>query len=115
MFDAAIWSMIGEGALQTIYMTLVSTLIAYIILAVMQGIVSTKVHKQVSGNDNAEVYDTKFVYSLAVLTIVICTACVILYQYTILRYSIFGLIVILAIVNRKRIASIFQKKHTPNG
>lgn len=91
-----------------------TTLIAYIILAVMQGIVSTKVHKQVSGNDNAEVYDTKFVYSLAVLTIVICTACVILYQYTILRYSIFGLIVILAIVNRKRIASILRKKHTPN-
>lgn len=87
-----------------------TTLIAYIVLAVMQGIVSSHVHKKVVGDDKAEVYSTKYTYALAVVTIGLCIACIFVYSYSILRYCILGIAIVLAIVNRDQIVKMFAKK-----
>ena len=87
-----------------------TTLIAYMILALMQGVVSTRVHRKTVGDEKATVYDMKYIYMLAVVTIVLCTSCILLYQHTILRYCIIAVLIVLAVVFRNKILMLFKKK-----
>lgn len=87
-----------------------TTLIAYMILALMQGVVSTRVHRKIVGDEKATVYDMKYIYMLAVVTIVLCTSCILLYQHTILRYCIIAVLIVLAVVFRNKILMLFKKK-----
>lgn len=87
-----------------------TTLIAYIILAIMQGIVSSRVHKRVVGDKKAEVYNTKYVYFLAAGTIVVCTMCISLYRYTLIRYGVIISLCFVGFFKRKEIMSVFTKK-----
>ena len=87
-----------------------TTLIAYIILAVMQGIVSTKIHRQVVKDSVASVYDVKYIYTLAAATVASCTACILLYQFTILRYLIIVFMCAVVVKFRNKIIAVFMKK-----
>lgn len=87
-----------------------TTLIAYMILALMQGVVSTRVHRKIVGDEKTTVYDMKYIYMLAVVTIVLCTSCILLYQHTILRYCIIAVLIVLAVVFRNKILMLFQEK-----
>lgn len=87
-----------------------TTLIAYIILAVMQGIVSTKIHRQVVKDSVASVYDVKYIYTLAAATVASCTACILLYQFTILRYLIIVFMCAVVVKFRNKIIAVIMKK-----
>lgn len=87
-----------------------TTLVAYVILAVMQGIVSTRVHKKIVDNDSAEVYNTKQVYVLAIVTIIGCTLCNLIYSHTLIRYAVLILICLFAFVKRKTIIKYINTK-----
>lgn len=87
-----------------------TTLIAYIILAVMQGIVSSRIHKRIVGDDKAEVYNTKYVYLLAVITILICTMCIFIYKHTVIRYGVIVATCVIAFMNRNKIYAVLKRK-----
>lgn len=87
-----------------------TTLIAYVILAVIQGVVSTRIHKKIVSNEKAEVYSTKYIYFLAVVTIVLCTGCIFVYRYTWVRYGVVVMIGVLTVANRKKILLLFTPK-----
>ena len=87
-----------------------TTLIAYMILALMQGVVSTRVHRKIVDDEKATVYNMKYINMLSVVTIVMCTSCILLYQHTILRYFIIAVLIVLAVVFRNKILMLFKKK-----
>ena len=87
-----------------------TTLIAYMILALMQGVVSTRIHRKIVGDEKATVYNMKYINMLSVVTIVMCTSCILLYQHTILRYFIIAVLIVLAVVFRNKILMLFKKK-----
>lgn len=87
-----------------------TTLIAYIILAVMQATVSDRVHKKVVDDPNDSVYNTKIIFLLAILTIICCTACLALYTATILRYTIMTIIFIVAFFKRRDLMALLNGK-----
>ena len=86
-----------------------TTLIAYIVLGLMQAIVSERVHKKMVNNKYDTVYDTKMVLMLSIITIVCCVSCLGLYNFTLLRYSILVFISILAVLNRKKIMELLGR------
>ena len=80
-----------------------TTLIAYIIHAVIQGIVSLKVYRTITGDKNGEIYNTKAVIVLTSFTIVACLLCIPIYEYLWLRYLIVVAVFLLALVYHKKI------------
>ena len=86
-----------------------TTLIAYIILGMMQAIISGQVHRKITGDKTDSVYDTKMILGLSVVTIICCVACLGLYKTTILRYAILRVLCIIVCLKRKQIIKIFNK------
>ena len=64
-----------------------TTLVAYIVLALMQGWGARKVCRQKRG-ENYEVYNDKAVFAMAGLTIALCLCGLLLYEHTALRYAV---------------------------
>ena len=92
-----------------------TTLFAYILLAVFQYVVSNRIHKSICPEDTEHVYDNKMILLIAFITICLCLLCELLYENSILRYCVVGCLLILAIVFRKKIISMFmlnKKKST---
>ena len=72
-----------------------TTLIAYIIHAAIQGVVSCRIHKRLTGGS---VYNTGKVVRQSILTIVLCLLCLLLYGHTLLRYMAVGAAAVLLVV-----------------
>lgn len=78
-----------------------TTLICYIILAVMQYILMVKVH----GYDP---FNTKLIVIVSLLMVVLCMSCLILYKFIIVRYILIVGLLLFCVIRRKRIISIFK-------
>ena len=85
-----------------------TTLFAYIIHALIQGVVATKVHASVTRDNNEPVYSTSTIILLAVMTIFGCLCCLSLYRNTFVRYLIIAVISISALVFRKRLLDLVK-------
>lgn len=86
-----------------------TTLIAYIILGMMQAMISERVHRKAVGDKRDSVYDTKTILILSIITIVCCVLCLVLYSRTVLRYSIMFIICTGMYIKRKEIFKIFER------
>lgn len=79
-----------------------TTLIAHIVLGVIQAIVSNRVHRSYSKDT---VYDNKKMLVLSLATVLSCLSCIILYRSTISRYLTIAVLFVILISNIKRIKS----------
>lgn len=86
-----------------------TTLVAYIILALIQAIVSNRIHKRLTKRNNT-VYDNKNIFRISVFTIICCLASLPLYMNTIFRYSVVLLLCITCFVFRKRLMAMIKVK-----
>lgn len=71
-----------------------TTLLCYILLAIMQYFAMLKVH----GYDP---FNTKFLIIVSFIIVVLCMSCIVLYKYTIIRYIIAVAILLIAFYKRK--------------
>lgn len=71
-----------------------TTLVAYIIHAFIQGVISTKVQRNVMGNS---IYNNYGIIALSAAAICLCLSCLLLYDYTILRYATGGMIMVICL------------------
>ena len=78
-----------------------TTLISYIILAVMQFIFMKIVHRK-------RVYDIKFIVILSLALIACSMLCLLLYPYAIIRYIVVAALLVLAIIFRKKLIALFK-------
>lgn len=79
-----------------------TTLIAYIVLSILQGIVMLRVHKN-------KLYNMRMIFFLSLLVIIICLAFNLLYKNSLIRYTIVLILIIIAFMNYKRVLNIFKK------
>lgn len=86
-----------------------TTLIAYIVLAIMQGIVATRVHKNVLSTDAMRIYNSKLIIILSIISILLCMSCLLLYRYYIVRYLILVVACAVAYVNRAKLIAIIRR------
>lgn len=86
-----------------------TTLFAYIVLAVMQGIVATHIHKALSERESMDIYNTKLIVLMCFGSIVLCLCCLLLYRLSILRYVILGVALISGFVMREKIKVLIRK------
>lgn len=84
-----------------------TTLIAYIVLALFQYIVSNNIHKKTCPEDHFPVYENGKILLIAGVSICLCMACELLYGFNIIRYIVVLGIVVCAIIFRKRIIALF--------
>ena len=73
-----------------------TTLIANIVLTVMQFIFCKKVQKE-------DMFNSKFIWLIACFVVLLCLLCNLLYTSTVLRYIIITGIFVLLCLNRKKI------------
>lgn len=76
-----------------------TTLIAYIIHACIQGIISTRVQRKVVGNN---VYNNCGIIGISAVAIVSCLSCLLLYDYFVLRYVIGSIVLAVCLICVKR-------------
>ena len=86
-----------------------TTLIAYIIHALIQGCIATKIHSSIVQDKKDKIYDTKIIFVLSFITILLCLCCVMLYKNTIVRFSIIGILIGCGIIFRKKIYLVVIK------
>ena len=76
-----------------------TTLVAYIIHAIIQGVISTKVQKDVMGSS---VYNNYGIIALSLAAIGLCMSCLLLYEYVVLRYAVGGMTLVVCLICFKR-------------
>ena len=86
-----------------------TTLVAYIILALIQAIVSNSIHKKVTQR-NSTVYDNKNIFRISLFTIICCLLSLPLYMNTMIRYSVILLLCVTCFVFRKRLMAMIKVK-----
>ena len=86
-----------------------TTLIAYIILAAIQAIVSNRVHKKITHSEST-VYDNKKILGLSIFTIICCLISLPLYGNAIIRYTVIVTLCLVCFVFRKRLISMIKVK-----
>lgn len=87
-----------------------TTLASYMLLALIQAIVSTKVHRECVNNMQASVYDNSALLKISILAVVGCMLCVLLYEHNVIRYSIFSVILIVLLVFKDKVIDIINFK-----
>lgn len=85
-----------------------ATMIAYVVLSIMQVFIATKVHRKAVGESELFVYNSKFIALLSISTIGCCMMCLLLYHTALVRYVILGLIVVLSWINRTKLVQAFK-------
>lgn len=83
-----------------------TTLIAHIVLGIVQGVVANRVHQQFS---KAPVYNDKKLFILSLTTVLSCLFCIILYRSTVARYATIAIILIILIYNRRNIKALLNR------
>ena len=85
-----------------------TTLIAYVILAVVQASQYRKIHFMVTGDNTSSVYEDRKIGLIAIAVVVLCMSCIKLYSYTELRYTVIAISIIASIYYRKQIYKIVK-------
>ena len=84
-----------------------TTLIAYIVLAIFQYVVSVNIHKKICPEDKFPVYENFKILLIAGISICLCMSCELLYKYNLVRYIVVICLLIISFVYRKKIISLF--------
>lgn len=87
-----------------------TTLFAYIVLAIIQCIVSKKIYSNNGNNTGDSIYEDRKLVILSIITIISCLLCLVLYTHTIIRYCVIIGLVIFTIVNKNKIMNFIQVK-----
>lgn len=90
-----------------------TTLIAHIVLVLIQFLSARKIHFKISGIYEP-VYNDKKLISLSFVTIFLCLLCIPLYKFIYIRYGFISLIFIFIIIFRKKILNILKETKTMN-
>ncbi len=85
-----------------------TTLIANIVLAITQGVVSRKIHFLFS-KEKKSIYNDIALFILSLITVLVCLLCVPLYKYFILRYFIVLMICVFAFLFRNKIVMVLKR------
>ncbi len=85
-----------------------TTLIAYIILAILQAIISRKIYRKVVRSEKQTVYNDKGVLVLSMIIVASCLGCLPLYFNTGFRYCIIVSMIIIGMIFRKKLMSILN-------
>ncbi len=85
-----------------------TTMIAYIVLSILQAIVATKAHYATVGHGQPFVYNSKFIFVLACVTVSCCMACLLFYHTPLLRYIILIIMLVVFWLKRKIIIQLFK-------
>ena len=87
-----------------------TTLLAHIVLALIQAAVSKRAHFKQTGKNNS-VYDDFFLFVLCTVTVILCLLCLPLYKFTYMRYVfvLLGMLVFFAF--RNKVIAIFRGFH----
>lgn len=86
-----------------------TTLVAYVIHACIQGIVSTSIYAKKTANKGG-VYNAKQIFAISVVTIVACLLCLLLYKTTWIRFGTVLVLIIVVAINRKKITRYLDMK-----
>lgn len=85
-----------------------TTLIAYVIHALIQGIISTKVCHTITTDMTGDIYNSKMIIVLAAFTIFGCLLCIPLYENIWLRYAVVVIILIGTLAFRKQLLKLLK-------
>ena len=85
-----------------------TTLVAHIVLAFFQYIVSNRVHSKMCPDDHDIVYDNKVMLMITGLALLVCLVCVFLYFNTILRYIVIASIAGCFLILKNRIIAVVR-------
>ena len=84
-----------------------TTLIAFVILTIIQWTFANKTHSKAT-NSSSSVYYTKFTVLLSITTILLCMSCLLLYQTYLLRYLILASFMLIAYLKRNIILNAIK-------
>lgn len=87
-----------------------TTLIAYVILAIVQSIVANSVIRKREDYNNSDVYDNSKLLLISVCTTALCLSALLLYPNSIIRYIAIAFVVIVCIVFHKKIINVIKIK-----
>ena len=87
-----------------------TTLASYMLLALIQAIISTKVHRECVNNMQASVYDNNAMLKISILAVVGCMLCVFLYEHNVIRYSVFLVFFIVLLGLKNKVIDIIKFK-----
>lgn len=79
-----------------------TTLIAYVVLSIFQGVIMVKVHRK-------PLYNIKIITVISIIVVSVCLICNVLYKITIIRYLIIFIVIIIALLNKNKIIDLLKK------
>ena len=84
------------------YAAAYTTLAAYVVLAILQYVFMKKC-------SDLHIYNTKKIVTYCSIVIIGCLCCIPLYKFTVLRYIVIAAIIVIAIIKRNYIVSLFKQ------
>lgn len=85
-----------------------TTLVAYIILAVMQGVVANSICKKLGTDGN--IYNNRSVFIISIFTMLLCLACITLYGNYVVRYGVIVALISVGLICRNKILKLVGLK-----
>ena len=87
-----------------------TTLFAYIVLAILQSIISSNICKKYRNGLESKVHDNSLILLISSFIILLCQSCLVLYTNNYIRYIVIVFAFAICIVNRKRIIMLVKRK-----
>lgn len=85
-----------------------TTLVSYVVLAAIQGVIATKIQNIVKQNETQSAYNNKYVFLLSSMAIILCMVCLLLYRFDVVRFLILVIAIVCAITNRGKIKELVR-------
>lgn len=86
-----------------------TTLISYIVLAVIQGIVATRIERSMHTNGIESVYNNGCVILLSVGALILCLSCLLLYMSYVAKYLILLVVVLYVLINLDKFKKLCRR------
>lgn len=86
-----------------------TTLISYIVLATMQGVVATKIQNKLYKTESEYVYNNRYIVLLSSIAVILCLSCLLLYMFSIVRYVILLLAIVCVLANREKLIREYRR------
>ena len=87
-----------------------TTLFAYIVLAILQSIISSNICKKYRNGLESKVHDNSLILLISSFIILLCLSCLVLYTNNYIRYIVIVFAFAICIVKRKRIIMLVKRK-----
>lgn len=84
-----------------------TTLVCYMFLSIVHYLIMSNICK--NELNDIKIFNTKFIFLVSIIISAITIMITLLYDYIIIRYSILAVVLIICVINRKRIIEIMRK------